>query len=286
VSTFTSPTTLAQALVSATTFIGDAVVNKPWAPINPEQKHFIETIFPDYVTELAKISGLEGRADHDVEAINAWLRERGFDIELDPSKDPDDFAVAAISDITVEWQDEAKVTSLSLQDDYPAFIVGSGVKLYSISDRFAPLIQIATKSGDIVYIREESAPRDWAELLADVALVRASRRDRRAPFERVVLPMVSAKHQPDVSWLCGLRLGQRYISQAVQEVRFAMNEHGARAKEATAAMVSKGMSAPPPTYEVNRDFLIYIIRPGVAVPIFQAYITRDDWKNPGDLSNL
>jgi len=115
----------------------------------------------------------------------------------------------------------------------------------------------------------------------------------RADYSAAHLPMVQFRQQPDISWMRGLQLDTGrgpnwFVVQAKQEVRFGMNQFGARAKEATAVgMVRMAVSGFSPPYVVNRPFLIVIGRPGkVEVPLFGAYLTPHDWKDPGNLSAL
>jgi hypothetical protein len=40
------------------------------------------------------------------------------------------------------------------------------------------------------------------------------------------------------------------------------------------------MTRPKPTLEINRPFYLWIMRPGMSIPLFAAYIDYEDWKQP------
>jgi serine protease inhibitor len=80
--------------------------------------------------------------------------------------------------------------------------------------------------------------------------------------------------------------GKLIVQEAKQEVRFGMNEEGARAKTATALAVRAAASALEHIV-VDDDFLLWIERPGVAVPLFAGYLVKHDaWRDPGSLANV
>jgi len=72
------------------------------------------------------------------------------------------------------------------------------------------------------------------------------------------------------------------ITQALQQTKLRMNEEGARAQSAVAIGVLRGC-LPTYDYVIDWPFLFWITRPGISKPLFVAYVTEDDWKNPGDI---
>jgi hypothetical protein len=110
-------------------------------------------------------------------------------------------------------------------------------------------------------------------------------------FERVVVPKVHFTKEVDIDWLVGIESGVDpdiiEVLAAKQEVRFGMNEIGARAKEASAlAMIGRSITQEVSTYVVDEPFLLWIERPGVDVPLFQAWFNEVSWEDPGDLADL
>ena len=75
-----------------------------------------------------------------------------------------------------------------------------------------------------------------------------------------------------------------FISQSLMYVLFKMNEKGARAEVAFTASVLRSMSMPAPDHIIDQPFLVWFERPDLALPLFGAYITEEDWKNPGSLA--
>jgi hypothetical protein len=82
--------------------------------------------------------------------------------------------------------------------------------------------------------------------------------------------------------------GRYRITQAKQQTKYKMNHKGALAKSAAAFGFSFEccvVRTPKPPMVVNQEFFVWITRPGMNLPIFTGYITKEDWKNPGDLTD-
>ena len=63
-----------------------------------------------------------------------------------------------------------------------------------------------------------------------------------------------------------------------------MNQLGVRIEEAVAVMVAgMALAAEVHRHVINRPFLMWVTRPGLSLPLFVGYITREDWKDPGEL---
>lgn len=279
-STGFSPTTAAKALSEVTRILGDDAGD--WSGDTADHKHWLG-IMVKYLSVVSAIPELKGFASTDFSAVNTWLRSNGFDIQLDPSTDPDDFAVASVSDITVEWQTAG--TSFAY-DNHAGFYLTSGVRIGQNPSMPHPHIQLRTKSGDIVNIFEsEESPSDWSDLLQQVSTARRlGETVGYTDYQGVVAPMVKLDLQPDISWMEGLSIGGYFIAQALQQVIFGMNHLGARAKEASAFGMMRGAATGP--YTVRHPFLLWIDRPGLVVPVFQAHITQEHWIDPGNLADL
>jgi hypothetical protein len=92
--------------------------------------------------------------------------------------------------------------------------------------------------------------------------------------------------QPDISWMTGLSYGAWVVTQALQQVRFGMNEHGARVVVDTAVGATRGGAHLPHYYTLDGAFRIVIVRQEMENPIFVGHVTEEDWKDPGDLREL
>jgi hypothetical protein len=271
-------TAVTKALLAAEEFLGG---NLPWEPSNTQQADWLNRQ-PGYAGFVNRVPEIEARANTDIPAINAWLKERGFNISVDPSGN---FAVAAISDIAVEWKQAGDTKPY---DGHAGFYLEKGVSIMQHPKFAYPHVSISTKSGDIVTIVESEAP---ATLDAVAEARTALKTAYDAPYGELIAPMVNLDVQPDISWFVGLSRGAFAIEDAVAQSRFGMNHLGARAKEAV-AFGFESTSMPDPAYIITHPFLIWIDRPSLSddpaerEPIFQAYISPDVWCDPGDLSKL
>ena len=286
--------TIVKALVEAEKFIRKGELT--WNPGNVHQQELMSR-FAAIRNALPLVPTLEGWARETAEELNQILAEHSFDIRLNPW--PDDgntFGVVAINDFTVLW----RVVGQTVEDwgsrrlitinGKPAFRLkyDAGVEFLESDHLDEPVVKIPTETGDVVYITKYSRSPDGFRLLESIEQLRGNLTPaRRAHYEGVNIPMVKLGLHINIDWLVDLwtqaGVDTWRIAQALQEVKFAMNQFGARVKETTAVAVMRGM---PNYYEVDGPFLIWIERAGVPVPLFMAHVTEDNWMDPGELSNL
>lgn len=271
--------------------------NHEWQPNNQEQMEFLIEHYGPCAADTAKISEIQSIASFDANEINKWLAERNFGIKLKPFEEPNDFGTASILDVLVEWLETGKIVSIqSGKKEYPGVrLGGNGVSFFTSasSGHSYPLVQIQTKSKDLVYLTMMDQSPKGADLLAEAESIVAEAEAMPAgSFEAVRFPMVKLDQEVNISWLKKMwtRTGSNRdfeIKQAVQQTKIAMNERGARAKSAVAIGISAtSVRLPPPEYTIDKPFLFVMMRPGLARPLIAAKIERPDWKNPGDLANL
>lgn len=285
--------TIVKALESAEAFIGHG--NLTWNAKNAIQQKLTNR-FAAIRRSLPIIPTLKGWAGKTAEELNQILAEHGFGIRLNPW--PDDgntFGVVAINDFTVQWlvvgqtKEEWGDRNITINGK-PAFRLkhDAGVEYLQAAGHHDLVIKIPTQTGDKVYITKYDRSLAGFELLETIEGLRVNLTPaRRAYYEGVNIPMVKMGHNVDISWIVGLwtqaGVDTWRVAQALQEVKFGMNQFGARVKEATAVAVTRGM---PSYYDVDGPFLIWIERQGVPVPLFSAHVTESDWKDPGGLENL
>jgi hypothetical protein len=272
--------------------------------------------------ELAKIPELKAWARMKAEELNEILKSEGFEIQLDPwPHNNDHFGVVSILDVTVKWLVEgngkakvylpahSRTRGVDARQSYPAFTLDrkdNQIEFFEPSTAEKPLIKIPTQSGDVVWIQQEPMVRSPKPFeLYDVAEKlqgfkegpKADRvRDKYARTKDVTIPKVKLRKQVDIGWMKGMRifgeLGSKardpfVIEQALQEVRFVMNEKGARAKTATAMGIARSISLIENEHVVvDGEFLFWIERPGISTPLFVGNFTPDDWQDPGSLDNV
>jgi hypothetical protein len=290
-----SPLTIAAALGAAESFIG------PYQLLGttPDQHALVAGLRP-YADALPSYKYYTaGFAAETAAEINRELAARGFDIRLaDWPASPirRSFGVAGVTGVTVNWYRPGKVVTIESDgQQFPGFAAGNAqrAELVQIDGFDQPMVLIETMEGLELRLVMTGAPSSQLDLMDEARRLYQARVNpaRSVSCSAAHLPMVRLKQQPDIDWLVGLGLtngaGVWEIGQAKQEVRFGMNQYGARAKEATAFGVRALSAEWPSPYVVDQPFLIVIGRPGqVEAPLFGAYVTQDDWADPGDLSTL
>jgi hypothetical protein len=242
------------------------------------------TLFQDKMPDVDKLTEeLKSLADKDVSVINAFLKENGFDIQLNPVTDG--FAVASILDVLVKWLGEGTKTTIR-NGEYPAVKLKEGVSIF-MGSQGNPLVAVETKSGDIVFMTVvDEIPED---AFAVQALVDQMTESKATPWrgnnKGVVFPMVNYDQEVDISWLNGLRVHEKwYVQQAIQQTKFRMNEIGARAQSAVGmTMRCCAMAQEPQPIVIDRPFLLWIDRQGVNTPLFSGIFAEDVWEEPEGL---
>jgi hypothetical protein len=275
-----SLTTLVGALEATVEFIG---APPAWEAQNDQQVELMRR-YGAYRDALPDLPELRCWAKRTAQELNAILRDEGFDIRLTPWGPSDDrFGAVSIVDITVMWPQVGTVAPDI--DGHPAFRLDADAiaSCAIVEGHEHPIVRLRTQGDEVVCITIHDEPPGSFELVAAVARLRdADVLDQRG-YAGVVLPMVDLDAQPDLDWLREIATdsptGPWLVMQALQQVRFGMNQHGARAKEATA--VDVGSAAPPRDYVVDAPFVIWFERSGVDVALFQAHVGTDDWKDPG-----
>ena len=278
-----SLTTTVAALEAASEFAGPV----DYLAINQKQEWLVKR-YGAYKNALRSIPELEAWAKLTAEELNEILEKRGFSIRLDPwIPNPDAFGTLGILDYTLTWFEPGLPTKIC-DEKYEAFTLNelSIVKSSEILGNQNPLVELRTQTDDIVKIIKSDEPKDEFEVTEIIETIRNAEHTPSKNFTKVKIPKVHYSQETDMDWLCGFSSGSTSVVAALQEVRFGMNEIGARAKEATALSMIRGLPPKPVEYVFDEPFLIWVERPGVNVPIFQAWIGEDDWKDPGDLLNL
>lgn len=269
--------TVAKALEAAERFTGSG----PWSGSSHAQRELLSRL-PAIRRSFPLISTLEGWADENADVLNQILADHGLGIKLQPwPKNGNHFGMVAINKFGVQWLvegDTAHYGKPILIEDRPAFRLKKDARVLFSSDRQNPTVQVPTKSGDIVYFAKSPRQVQGFDLLKAVAdLERNFAPDRYSSYAGVDIPKVKFSHQPDMRWVIGLKNGDWFLSQALQEIQFGMDQHGAEVVEATAAAATRSS---PEYYKIDESFLMWIRRPEVSEPLFAAWITPDDWRDP------
>jgi hypothetical protein len=176
--------------------------------------------------------------------------------------------------------------------DYPTFWLKMGLGFFMHRFSSEPVISIATDSEtkDVVYMTR------WPELLSGMSILRQiekiedSMTDSSHDYDGVQIPCVLSDMNVDLSWILGIRNENWHIAWAVQKILFGMNEKGFAVQEETGMLSMKGnIGSKPVPYVVSpnrQPFLFWRRRPGVDFPLSIYQFTSDDFKDPGNLSNI
>ncbi len=277
------------ALVAAEEMPGMGA-HRLWSPKNRMQSRFLDEFFRRNRDEIGRLPEIESLASKSADEINAFLRKKGFRIQLDRF-DPNEFGVASVLDLLVEWEAKGSETQIVTADDtpYPAVRMDKGHIIYRVAKHRHPVIMIKTKSGDMVHLSiVDDPPKDFDLIsLADRLLEPDDIDDEH---EGVIFPMVDLNQEVDISWLRGLNTKgvdgrPAIVSQAKQQTKLRMNEVGARAESAAAIGIMRlGASKPKTVYIIDKPFLVCFTRHGFSKPLFVGHIGHDDWKKPSGLA--
>ena len=289
------PYPIVGAIAKADDFLGP---DRIWHTVAEGQPNFADhhRFLGNYLTALREhidIPEMESIADRDHEVINEFMAQRGFDITLDPFVEGQ-FGTASVLDITVKWLAKglrAEVTHAKRSFD--AVHLKPGVVIFK-TRQFPLVASIETRSGDIVNMAplSQGLPTQVPDDMALMDWIMSSSDSLPSyDYEGVIFPMVDLEDKPDISWVQNLwtmsDAKRRWeISQALQQTFFKMNEFGARTKSGVSmGFRTTAAREPKPPLVIDEPFVLWKHRPGLPTPFFAAYITPDDWKDPGSLGD-
>ncbi len=292
-STSCVPYAIIAAMLKAEDFLG---AGRLWHPfpddaVRAKQIEFLRLM--SHRDDVALMNEIQSMASHDVDKVNRFLRDHGFSIQLDPITD-DTFAVASILDVLVEWLKAGTRTMIldARGDRYDAV---------KIKDRQSVHVHHVPRYDDMAVSIQTLDPKtavwmmmcddelEHLDLIDRTQVVRSAIAGNAQLNEHdgVIFPMVAMDHEVDISWLRGVNTTAAdgepaWISQALQQTKFRMNERGARAESAVAMAVTRSISFDK-LYTIDRPFLVWIERECCSLPLFAARINPEDWKDPGSL---
>ncbi|MGY5859120.1 MAG: hypothetical protein RTU63_07110 [Candidatus Thorarchaeota archaeon] len=260
---------------------------------NDIQKKFIDEIHAFCKNEISQIKEIESIAEIDNKKINEWLAARGFQIKLGPFG-PGGFGVASVLDLFGHWAIKGK--SWSLQDEDGKYHKGIkmnnyGKNFYRVKDNPNFIIEIETRGSDRVFLLMADEVPAGLELLDYIEQVQKEMKTAPFEYEGFIFPKIDLDEETVLEWILDLRFETPkgtepfyVISQALQQTKLKMNELGFRVKSAVALGILAG-AAPKKLepYVINRPFLMWITRPGLAKPLFIGYLNKDVWKDPEGL---
>jgi hypothetical protein len=159
--------------------------------------------------------------------------------------------------------------------------------VYRTPKHFNPIVSVATKSGDTVFMTiVVKVPNESP--FGVISLVEHWAKNLQPDFSwnGLQFPMVDLDQEVNINW--ALRMASDpdqtvdtyIVEQAIQQTKFTLSEKGAHLKSATAfAMAPLGLPTRSlPDHIIDKPFLIWITRDSLKKPLFVGYIGQDVWK--------
>lgn len=267
-----------------------------WIPGGPgvnEQKRYIPLLasLKFQTSDLFTSEELKSVASDNVDDINSFLKDNGFNIQLPPFTDPDEFATASVMSVLVNWKVPGEETELQIGGkSYPAARLEKGIKFFRMKGYEHPIVKLQTENDDIVHLTvADRSDLSGLNLLNRIKSLDTD--DDVRDWGAVIFPMVDLDQEVDINFFLKMGFqgtgsagnkGLLKILNAMQQTKFKMNHLGAKTE--SAAAVSLGFEcARKPNLIINQAFYVWMTRPGLDEPYFVGYIDPSDWKNPGAL---
>ena len=273
--------------------IGNATTGwKPHGIGEAQQQAFLEEFYSKGIPKGGfSPDELETIGSLDVGVVNSFLKEKGFDIQLQQSQDPRALYTASVMNVLVKWLEPGTESQVLYQDQrYPAANMSAGFVPYRSGGK--DVLKFYTETKDTVWITP-STPREGFDLIRHAQKVMGNLGPNPGGqwgrYSKAVFPMVSLDRMEDISYFIGMvflgvdMMGEKtpfIIEQALNQNKLKMNHLGARAESAAAFGAMRGMSS---SLVIDEPFMVWFTREGLDLPFFVAYVTPDDWKNPGVL---
>ena len=122
---------------------------------------------------------------------------------------------------------------------YDAVAQDRYVTTYQVDEYPHPVFAVATKNNDLVFMTKATDSLTNFALFSKVIGLQQDIRLAKNQYEELIFPMVDLKDTGEIAWLKGMVIGGKFISQALQQTMFKMNEYGAQAKSAVAIKLSR-----------------------------------------------
>ena len=235
---------------------------------------------------IEQLQGIKTKVSSSAEVLNEFLVENKFEPFFQEIRDG--VGVAAVMDMLVRWAVEATLVDMpvslsvdgSLEPRYVrSFKVparGRGFELY-MPEGYDLVVRLHTEDGSSAWLTMIDQPRDHLALVETASdLLSKSRSALAHRFTDVVVPVIKFEETMQLDWLLGLGRGNHQIRQAVQIVKWQMDEKGARVQAATGVAAERSIPVSDPLF-IDRPFLLFLTQPGSDIPVGVTYITPVRW---------
>jgi hypothetical protein len=283
--------TLARALIAAEEFMGG---NCGWNGTNGVQEDFLTNFF--LPNEALSIEEIETKASQAAAELNKFLKENGFDIELE-ELGPNEFGAVSILDQLVYWLEKGeKVPIYTDQSEYPGVQLKKGVSAHEVPGHNYPVVSIETKNKEenqgagkaIVHMTILDDPPSGFDLISKTMGLKNG--GQFVSCDEVQFPMIDLNLQGELDWVVGMATqatnGQDWsISKGIQQTKFRMDEVGARVQDAVAITLERCCSMSS-RIVIDKPFLLWITKEDLLYPTFTAFLDTDVWSKPTSVREM
>lgn len=219
--------------------------------------------------------------------MNEWK------MRLDPIPEGGPTAIYMISQLRemMDWLEAGQ----RVTRQWPEFILNKGVRFLGVGRGCTAgmVVEISVKGGDKVYLYRHDQPMedglDLLQFVMESIEMEMWNYYSPRPYFGVQIPCVSADLESDLSWILGMENDGYTITYAQQKILFGMNELGFAVREETAMSMERCLQEESKPYILSpngESFLFWRRRPGVFAPVSLFQFTKEDFKDPGDLSKI
>ena len=289
------PLTIIGAMAEVDGILGPG---RQWNPVNKQQELFIKQFFEPYRADVGKIAEIECIASLSSEKVDQFLRERGFGSNT-KNLSNGELGIAGIMDCTVKWTRKGSNVIIETPDKkkYKGVRISEGgIWFYRSDDHNHPIVCLRTKTEDKVFMTmldEEEVEEVPGKYMLYKKVKKIMRDiDYCDDFDGLKFPKVDLDQQAGMDWLFGIntissRGDPAKIKYIYQRNRLRMNEFGARFQSEVRGVIAYTavMKERKPDHIIDKPFLCWIQREGLDIPLYVAYVAKEDWKDPGSLGN-
>lgn len=282
--------------IDQVTWLPGIVDNPSGGGNTKHQKEFLDDIVP-ISDSIGEIPEIESIASRDVDVINSFLRARGFDISLQPFHPNDmSFGVAAVMELLSKWMKPGERWIIHHnRQKYAGVRVKDDVQFFESPGQNYPIARLNCTNGDQYYMTRRDEMIDLFNQGIETCTLNITKSivdgmRQIYDYGAVVFPMIDFEEKPDIGWIVGLQefdTGDVHcIRQAIQQTKFKMNHIGAEVKSAVAMEImasgclNTSFSKSRPDLVINKQFLLWVKRPGIELPLFVGHLFPDCWADP------
>lgn len=235
-----------------------------FTPTNHNQAIFFDWL-RDYQHELEALTIPDIRVSIDEIVLNNFMERGGFGRPFQPIDDG--VGVASIIKVLTKWASPLGMVDVPMPNGtyVPGFALSPlGCTVYRPTDTKSVLARLFT-TNNISYWIWEHPKRPQSEMDLFVRAHQVMQLPRTELFyEGVEIPFVTARLEPDLTWLLGARAGDYQITQAFERLQVILNETTASTQVGTGVVAEKSPHIP---YYFNHPFAVWCTEEGSNIPV-------------------